>query len=557
MQEPTRVTKLRVSNFRSIGETIEIQFTPGHPIVLVGENNAGKSNIVRAIDLIMGQNWPGTHDPDDNEFFCRDRNRKITITVDFAENGLFGGKFNRLGWVYDSSDSEKKPFFRAKPGFSGRETSFVSNDDRASCICIVIEAERNLAYQLSYSSKYTLMSRLMNRFHKALNDDGETKAELLHLFGEVRTRFNKIQPFVDFTEVLQSRLGEFSGNMTHRLEVDFEAYNPVNFFHALRLQAVEGQECRVLHEMGTGEQQILALSLAYSYAHAFHEGMILVIEEPESHLHPLAQQWLARRLRTMASDGLQLIITTHSSHFVDLLSLPNLVLVRKGEEGTNITQLTTEQLTAECIRTGAPPERTTPENILQFYAANATPEILEGLFARSIVLVEGRTEALALPEIWRRLGFDHTQNGTAIIPVGGKGNLAKWKRIFEAYRIPCFIIFDNDNKDDRKGIKRKDALFAVSVPEVNHATLIESSEWVVESRYCIFGKNYEENLRDAFSEYSSLESDAVNEGVEAKPFVARWVAERLTLDSNNVGTKKLKAIIAAILALTTEETRTP
>ncbi len=476
----TRVTKLKVQNFRSIGSSIEVDFARGYPLVLVGENNAGKSNIVRAFDLILGQSWPGNHEPDDNEFYRRDRNNRISITVDFADDGLYGGKFNRLGWLYDSSDPGKQPFFRAKPGFSGYEYSTVSNADRTSCTCIVIEAERNLNYQLSYSSKYTILSRLMNRFHKALTDDGETKAELLRLFGEVRNRFNKIQSFVDFTEVLKSRLGDFSGNMTHRLEVDFEAYNPVNFFHALRLQAVEGQECRVLSEMGTGEQQILALSLVYSYAHAFHEGMLLVIEEPESHLHPLAQQWLARRLRTMADDGLQLAVTTHSSHFVDLLSLPNLVLVRKGSDGTYVTQVSAEKLVAECIKTGAPSTRTTAENILPFYAAIATPEILEGIFARAIVLVEGRTEALALPELWRRLKFDHTQHGVAIIPVGGKGNLAKWKRLFEAYGIPCFIIFDNDISDDSSGNKRKDALFALSVPGNKHDELIGSSDWIVD-----------------------------------------------------------------------------
>src|SRR5262245_13543542 len=111
----TRITKLRVSNFRSIGGPIEINFTPRHPLVLVGENNAGKSNIVHAFDLILGQNWPGTHDPDDNEFYYRDRARKISITVDFADDGLYGGRFNRLGWIYDSTDSERRPYFRAKP----------------------------------------------------------------------------------------------------------------------------------------------------------------------------------------------------------------------------------------------------------------------------------------------------------------------------------------------------------------------------------------------------------------------------------------------------------
>lgn len=549
MEQPTRVKKLRVQNFRSIGRTVEIDFIPHQPVILLGENNAGKSNIVRSLDLILGQSWPGTHEPDDNEFFGRTRDRKISIVVDFAEDGLFAGKYEQLGWIYNPHQDDPLTF-RGKPGFSGHEYGYVSKADRAKFICIVIEAERNLSYQLSYGTKYTLLSRLMHKFHQALNEDEQTKSDLLSLFRAVRERFNEIQPFVDFTQVLQTRLGEFSGNMTHRLEVDFEAYNPVNFFHALKLQAVEGSESRGLQEMGTGEQQILALSLAYAYANAFHEGMLLVIEEPESHLHPLAQQWLARRLRDMASDGLQLLLTTHSSHFVNLLALPNLVVVRKSSEGTYVTQLSTEKLVEKCIQTGASADRTKTDNILPFYAANSTPAILEGFFACTVVLVEGPTEALALPELWRRLGYDHTEQGVAIIPVGGKGNLAKWKRIFEAYLIPCYVVFDNDTKDDRRGEKRRDALRSLAVPEEKQANFMNTPDWIVTSNYCVFGRNYEENLRDEFPGYTALEEDAKNEGVEAKPFIARWVAEKILLEPNHPGAQKLQAMIAAVSALT-------
>ncbi len=59
----------------------------------------------------------------------------------------------------------------------------------------------------------------------------------------------------------------------------------------------------------------MALVFAHAYARAFYGGIILVIEEPEAHLHPLAQEWLARKIHQMAADGLQIVITTHSPHF--------------------------------------------------------------------------------------------------------------------------------------------------------------------------------------------------------------------------------------------------
>ena len=49
-----RITKLRISGYRSIGDPIEVHFPQNAPVILVGENNAGKSNIVRALNLVLG-----------------------------------------------------------------------------------------------------------------------------------------------------------------------------------------------------------------------------------------------------------------------------------------------------------------------------------------------------------------------------------------------------------------------------------------------------------------------------------------------------------------------
>ena len=50
-------------------DQICIHFPEKTPVVLVGENNAGKSNIVRALDLILGEMWPKTREPEDHEFW--------------------------------------------------------------------------------------------------------------------------------------------------------------------------------------------------------------------------------------------------------------------------------------------------------------------------------------------------------------------------------------------------------------------------------------------------------------------------------------------------------
>jgi putative ATP-dependent endonuclease of the OLD family len=539
------VRRLRVNGYRSIGKRVEIVFPEKVPVVLVGENNSGKSNIVKALQLPLGQFWPGSHEPEDFEFFGRDRETVISIEVEFARDDPLGSRFDRVTWRYNSKND-------TPVSFSGRlldgKTKYVSNADRDTCMCVVLEAERNLRYQLSYSSKYTFLSRLMHRFHQRMTERVDIKQELEILFAKTKKEFERVPEFAAFKKELRKQLGKLVASMTHRLEVDFQAYNPANFFHALELHAMEGDEPRALEEMGTGEQQVLALAFAYAFAKAFHEGVLLVIEEPESHLHPLAQEWLAKKLRDMASGGLQILVTTHSAHFIDLMSLEGLVLVGKDADGTWATQKTCEEFVGYCEETGVSHGRVTVGNILPFYRANATREILEGFLSKAVVLVEGVTESLALPIYFEKAALDVAHAGVAVIPVQGKGNLAKWKRLFEFYGIPCFVIFDNDAQNDEQGTKRKDALLSLGIADDDAEELITTTDWLVYDRFAIFGSDFEKVLQAHFPSYKKLEAQARRAGVDTKPFVARWVAERIE-DEGSEGREKMVEIAIKIFGL--------
>lgn len=61
------VSKLLIRNFRSI-EKESIDFRPGKN-VLVGKNNSGKSNIVKALDLVLGEKNPVYLDINEKDFF--------------------------------------------------------------------------------------------------------------------------------------------------------------------------------------------------------------------------------------------------------------------------------------------------------------------------------------------------------------------------------------------------------------------------------------------------------------------------------------------------------
>lgn len=546
-RQPARISRLVIENYRSIREKIQIDFPRNKPVVLIGENNAGKSNIVRALNLVLGPFWPGSHEPEDNEFNDRDRNKIVSIEVQFDNDAKLGGKFTRVRWRYDRKSPDSPVFFR---GYEGHHCNYISNDHRDTCMCVVIEAERNLQYHLSYSSKWTLLSRLMHRFHRALTEYEHVREDLRKNFEDTKKHFFCIPEFAEFARNLRQEFGNLVAGMTHRLEIDFEAYNPINFFHALRLQAVEGEVPVSLEEMGTGEQQVLALAFAYAYAKAFHTGLLLIVEEPEAHLHPLAQNWLAQQLRDRCAQGLQVLITTHSPAFLWIEDLEGLVLVYKEGGATRVKQLTRSDLVKACVSMGVPPDRVKEDNVLPFYEANATADIKAGFFARVVVLVEGPTEALALPELLAKCNLSVAKAGIAVIPVGGKGNLAKWYRMFTAYGIPCYVVFDNDDRDDRRREKRRDILLALGEEDGDLDNVLQSEDWVVREKYTVFREEYEESMKLYFEQYKQLEQRAEGQGIATKPLKARWVAKELDINRSEDGWKKIREMKAAIEKLT-------
>jgi putative ATP-dependent endonuclease of OLD family len=534
-----RIRTIRIHNYRSVGAWVEITFPQRGPLVLFGPNNAGKSNIVRALDLILGEGWPGSHQPQDHEYHLRDStNLPIQINLDVEDvvtrfrDGLF--EVSQITWRFDPEEPERPVAFDvwSPEGLS----RWATNSAREQCFCMVIGADRRLAYQLGYSSRWTLLSKLMRRFHSSLVGDEDRVQRLQALFGQVVETFYEVEPFTRFSEDLKRNAAEIGASLEYGLELDFSAYDPSNFFHSLRVRPHTAGEVRTFEELGTGQEQILAIAFAYSYARAFGasgvEGLLLIIEEPEAHLHPLAQTWLARKMNELAQLGVQVMITTHSPAFLDLGGLDGLCRVGKsGEAGaTEVVQRTTEELATFCSAHGAG-AKATPSRVVPFYAASATEQITGGLFGRAVLLVEGPTEALALPVLLRHGGLDLVERGIATIPVNGIGCLARWWRFFGAYEVPTYVIFDRDSDDDRSGIHRADLLRTLSVDQAQFEASVRGTGLVTAETYAALVEDFESALRSIFAGYEFFESQGRERlGSSAKPLVARYACEHLEQD---------------------------
>jgi hypothetical protein len=157
-------------------------------------------------------------------------------------------------------------------------------------------------------------------------------------------------------------------------------------------------------------------------------GVLLLVEEPELFLRPQAQRYLYRVLHRFADTGNQVVYTTHSPAFLNVARLDELAVVtREPIAGTTVHQA------------AVLPASDGFRAMSEFDAERG-----ELFLADVAVLVEGRTEKLALPHVFRALGVDADREGISIVECGGKANLPVFVRLCQATGIPFLVVHDRD-----------------------------------------------------------------------------------------------------------------
>jgi putative ATP-dependent endonuclease of OLD family len=394
----------------------------------------------------------------------------------------------------------------------------------------------------------------MRRFHERLVEDEDRVDRLRDRFADVVAIFHEVAEFQAFSTELRTVAGEFAANMRYGLEMDFSAYDPSNYFRSLRVHPTSDGEVRSFDELGTGQEQILALAFAYAYARAYGEGdggLVLVIEEPEAHLHPLAQQWLSRKIHELSAAGVQVVVTTHSPAFVDLVHVDGIACVRKPPDAgsTSVVQLSKESLATFCREHGA--TKATAANIAPFYGASSTEETKAGLFARACVVVEGPTEALALPPLLAACDVDPLASGIAVVNAGGIGSISRWVRLYRAFGIPTYAIFDCDSGDDATGAKRADLLATLGAdPEAYDSLVDGGDDLIVGPTFAVLRPDFEGCLRSLFpDDYESFEADARRDLGTGKPLVARSACAALRDRMDLPGWASIGTLADAVAAI--------
>jgi putative ATP-dependent endonuclease of OLD family len=510
-----KLSKVSIKNFKSIKD-IEFDFPESGILVLVGENNAGKSNIIRAIDLICGESWIGKEKLEDHDYYLRDKNNEIEIDLFFDTGNSVHFSPNNGKWgitsYTDWGQNYKENFnFQIKDLFPST----------------YLGADRTLDKHLSFYD-WTLIGRIRKAFHKNVTEN--LKESLDAKFNELVNIFDQVPGFQSFKQDFSSNYKALLPTFKTDLNVDFQPFTPSNYFKNMQIMGIDPQFADKpldLSELGEGARNLILIALLKSFAKNFknHGGAlsgILALEEPELFLHPQARRHLFKELRELAAEGMQIILSTHSDSFIDTEFFDEIGRVVKVDDDENDgklhTQLITcskEKLRAKCIETGVSEIKVSLESLTEYYKTTSNYQLNEGFFSRCLILVEGETEEMAFPELLSEQGIDCDSMGISIIGVNGKNQVPKYWRLYSQFAIPIIVVIDDDSNENSNkniascfGLNEEDIL----VDEHNHFKVLQSVA-VPETKLLVLKKDFEtafkqelEKLESGF--YDSLENQA-------------------------------------------------
>jgi len=161
---------------------------------------------------------------------------------------------------------------------------------------------------------------------------------------------------------------------------------------------------------------------------------IVLIEEPEVHLHPGLARLVAGYLRDKSSE-MQLFVTTHSSDLVESVWLKNLFLVSR--DGLGQTQC--ERVEGEDAAVRIPGELgLRPSSVFMF---------------DRLVFVEGQSDEAILRQLAAKLSVDPNRSNTGFIWMRGIRNFAAFAAdstldYLNRRRVKIWFIVDRDEQGD-------------------------------------------------------------------------------------------------------------
>lgn len=455
------LSEIQVQNFRNI-DSLTVKLSPGLNVI-VGENNVGKTNLLDAVRLALGS---ASASGEPVRLFKEDLHRgrdgktkSTTIRVDLVfaaltpeEQGQFIDLLNydatepknstaSIHFECSWNESLKRWQFRRWAGARPNAEAVVPEDALQSLPLTLLGALRD-ALSALVPGRQSRLGRLLSI--SAAESDKTSLVTIVKAANDALQQQQLVRNVE--SRILRALQGASGPNLSQ--EAAIQAFEPEfdrivnNLRLVLKVRGILNENNAPLFEEvranGLGYNNLLYIATVLAELKASTQATLplLLVEEPEAHLHPQLQTLLADFLAKGASEGeensnVQTIVTTHSPTITAYVPPSRIRVLHRPTSGD-----------LRCVSLSACgfDEREMNQLRRMFDVTKATL-----LFAKGVVLVEGTTEAILLPVLARRLGMPLEQKALSVIPVCGVdfGTIGK---LFgnDKLSLPVAIVTDGD-----------------------------------------------------------------------------------------------------------------
>ena len=405
--------QLDIAGFKSFGNPFTIEFHPGLNI-LVGENGAGKTGVVSALRQLFQDSESGRRSVDERDFhkpFELDSTpaASFSIRATFGELSVLdkvaldswcGGGDEAVLNLTVSNRQIRGRFLQDLWGGAIR-TGVFDHQSLDLIHCIYLPPLRDAEQKLR-EGRQSRLSRLIKALCKE-QLQACVKSNTLHPLevrvAEFNAQLAQEQDIKLANELISSRLKAALGErLSQTTAIQFSESNFTRIVEGLRLlyfpngSSAELSQFRSLDENSLGYNNLLYI--ASILAELIVENAdgpasrtvqrLLLIEEPEAHLHPQLQIRLLKHLQEVAlNKNIQVVITTHSTVISSAVSINNIIHMTGG------------------LQSMAVPARYCglSESSRRFVDRWLDTTKSNLLFSRGVILVEGVAEAIVVPEL--------------------------------------------------------------------------------------------------------------------------------------------------------------
>ena len=461
---------IKATNFRVFGDgktapSLDWTLNPSLNI-LVGENDAGKTAIVDAIRHVL---WTTSFEAtrlQEHDFHVHGNARATSLTIEAALRGLTADQEAALlEWLTFEADGTTSLYLTLQARWiTGTPKRRARVESEVRCGVDGTGAELGAAAREMVRTTY--LRPLRDAEHELRPGRASRLSQILgahpDIQGQKESDFKKDKPgempktlvgmmahaqhHMGNHEVIQAvengintgYLGKFafSGDtLTARVRLATElALNPILERFELTLLPAGDIHADARCPRGLGYNNVLFMATELVLLKEGDELALLLIEEPEAHLHPQLQDRVMALLTETSGDEkhpLQVVMTTHSPSLVAQGDIEAMTLVVEGK---------TFRLDAKTTRL-EPSDYAYLRRFLEATRANL-------FFARGVIIVEGAAEALLLPALAKACGFNLAAHGISIVNVGDVG-LYHYARILQRQDkvdvpVPVVCITDFD-----------------------------------------------------------------------------------------------------------------